>query len=92
MCWTDLTTTTIAAAAETSGWAATTGTTHHPTPYHFSTQNAGADYAFDSTFLDYGDKTQGLWNFGEAYIRERDILPTFWNSVHDAGQKFTVGQ
>ncbi|CAM9091402.1 unnamed protein product, partial [Hapterophycus canaliculatus] len=49
-------------------------------PDYFSAlEEAGADYAFDSTFLDYGDKVQGLWNFAETYMRDKRISPTFWN-------------
>lgn len=60
-------------------------------PPHLSLQDAGADYAFDSAFLDYGAKTQGLWNFAETYMRENRISPTFWNNDHDKGHKFPVG-
>ncbi|CAM9458015.1 unnamed protein product [Ectocarpus sp. 4 AP-2014] len=60
-----------------------------PIPDHFSAlEDAGADYAFGSTFLDYGGKTQGLWNFAEAYMRDHNISPTFWSSPNNEVARF----
>eukprot|EP00904_Undaria_pinnatifida_P008161 jgi/Undpi1/4475/HiC_scaffold_17.g07829.m1 len=58
------------------------------TDYFAKVHDSGADYAFASTFLDFGDKAQGLWNFAEEYIRDNKISPTFWNSPLQAGRGF----
>ena len=42
------------------------------------------------TFLDYGGKTQGLWNFAEAYMRDQNISPTFWSSPNNEIARFRV--